>query len=121
MMSECDIFTAPLLNTNFSKCKSNIKLLEIGAGSKPAVFSDIRQYKEIIHNGDNGYLAGIEYDWYRYLKELILDEQKRIDIGKSLYEKVYNQWQMKDGVNRYAEYFKDVYNGKKTSFLIDKK
>jgi len=112
MMSECDIFTAPLLNTNFSKCKSNIKLLEIGAGSKPAVFSDIRQYKEIIHNGDNGYLAGIEYDWYRYLKELILSEEKRKQVGESLYNTVKDKHQMKDGVNLYAEYFKSI--------LIDK-
>jgi len=119
MMSEVDIFTAPLLNTNFSKCKSQIKLLEVGAGAKPCIFSDIRQYREIIENGKDGYLASTEYDWYRYFKELILDEQKRKDIGKSLYEKVYNEWQMKDGVKRYADYFKDVYNGKKTSFLID--
>ncbi len=120
MMSECDIFTAPLLNTDFSKCKSNIKALEIGAGEKPAVFSSIRQYNEMIKNGENGYLASSEYDWYRYLKELILDEEKRKRIGKSLYQTVYNEWQMKKGVIRYKEYFKDIMEGKKTSFLIYK-
>lgn len=112
MMSECDIFTAPLLNTNFSKCKSNIKLLEIGAGSKPAVFSDIRQYRELIHNGDNGYLAADQYDWYRYLKELILSEENRKSIGESLYNTVRDNHQMKDGVKLYADYFKSI--------LIDK-
>ena len=108
MMSECDIFTAPLLNTNFSKCKSQIKALEIGAGQKPAVFSDIRQYKEIIHNGENGYLASTEYDWYRYLKELVISEQKRREIGKNLYDKVKRDWQMKKGVSLYRDYFKSL-------------
>lgn len=120
MMSECDIFTAPLLNTDFSKCKSNIKALEIGAGSKPAVFSDIRQYKEVIENGKDGYLAYSEYDWYKYLKELILDEEKRRVMGNNLYDKVKRDWQMKDGVKRYKEYFKSIYNGEKPKFLIDK-
>jgi glycosyltransferase involved in cell wall biosynthesis len=119
MMSEVDIFTAPLLNTNFSKCKSHIKMMEIGAGAKPAVFSDIRQYKEVIQHDKDGYLASTEGEWYRYLKELVVSEQKRRDMGQALYEKVYNEWQMKLGVKRYAEYFKDVHSGKKTSFLID--
>jgi len=119
MMSEIDIFTAPLLDTNFSKCKSHIKMMEIGAGAKPAVFSDIRQYREVIEHGKNGFLASTESEWYSYLKELVLSEQKRRSVGEAIYKKVSDKWQMKDGVNRYAEYFKDVYNGKKTSFLID--
>lgn len=120
MMSQVDIFTAPLLNTNFSKCKSQIKLLEIGAGSKPAVFQNIRQYKEIIENGKDGYLVDTENDWYRAFKELILDEEKRRVMGNNLYEKVKRDWQMKDGARRYKEYFKSIYNGEQPKFLIDK-
>lgn len=108
MMSECDIFTAPLVYSNFSKCKSNIKALEIGAGEKPAVFSDIRQYREMIKHGENGFLASTEYEWYKYLKELVVDSKKRKDMGTRLYQTVSNEWQMKDGVKHYREYFKSL-------------
>lgn len=120
MMSQVDIFTAPLLNTNFSKCKSHIKMMEIGAGAKPAVFQRIRQYNEVIDHGKDGYLVETEYEWYKSFKELILDEEKRRVMGNNLYEKVKRDWQMKDGVRRYKEYFKSIYNGEQPKFLIDK-
>lgn len=113
MMSECDIFTAPLLNTNFSKCKSGIKFLEVSCGSKPGVYQNIRQYQEFYRQDSEALLlAETEYEWYRELKKLIEDEQLRKDIGKRAYELVKNKHQMKDGVNLYAEYFKSI--------LIDK-
>ena len=41
-------------------------------------------------------------------------------MGNNLYDKVKRDWQMKDGVKRYKEYFKSIYNGEKPKFLIDK-
>lgn len=120
MMGGVDIFTAPLLNTTFSKSKSHIKWMEISAGAKPAIYSDIRQYREVVEHGRDGYLASTEEDWYRYFKELILDEQKRKEFGRLSYEKLKRDWQMKDNVWRYKEYFTAIYEGRKPKFLIDK-
>jgi len=117
MMNQVDIFTAPLLNTNFSKCKSHIKWMEISAGMKPACYSDIRQYKEVVEHGTDGFLASTEEDWYRCFKELILDEKKRKEFGRLYYEKLKKDWQMKDNVWRYKEYFTAIYEGRKPNFL----
>ena len=117
MMGEVDIFTAPLLNTTFSKSKSHIKWMEISAGMKPAVYTDIRQYHECVEHGTDGYLVSTEGDWYKYLKELILDEQKRKEFGRLSYEKLKRDWQMKDNVWRYKEYFTAIYEGRKPDFL----
>lgn len=113
MMSECDIFTAPLLNTDFSKCKSGIKFLEVSAGAKPGVYKNIRQYQEFkTQDSEALLLADTEYEWYRELKKLIENEQLRKDMGKRAFNLVKNKHQMKDNVYLYAEYFKSI--------LIDK-
>lgn len=118
MMGQVDIFTAPLVNTNFSKCKSGIKFLEVSAGMKPGVYQNIRQYREFkTQDSEALLLAETEYEWYRELKKLIENEQLRKDMGKRAYELVKNKYQMKDNVWIYKEYFTAIYEGRKPNFL----
>lgn len=118
MMSEVDIFTAPLVPTEFNKCKSNIKALEIGAGSKPGVYQDIRQYQETIENGVNGFLAETEEDWYKSLKKLVESETLRKEMGQRAYEKIFEKYQMKNNVWKYKEYFKSLIEGRKPEIWL---
>ena len=56
----------------------------------PAVGSSIPSYKEIITDGDNGFLAIDKADWYNKLERLIVDPQLRSDIGKRAVETARN-------------------------------
>lgn len=73
----CDIFLAPLADTPFNRCKSAIKFLEHAALGKPAVYSKLAPYSEIVEHGDTGLLATTNADWEQALCALIEDAQLR--------------------------------------------
>jgi glycosyltransferase involved in cell wall biosynthesis len=102
---EADIVVAPLHDSEFSKSKSPIKYLENSAHYWPGVYQNIRQYKEVIKQGKTGFLASTSDDWYTYLKTLIQNPELRQQIGYNAYQDIVTNWQIKNHVEEYAEYF----------------
>lgn len=109
LMSEADICIAPLKNTEFSKCKSSIKFLEISAAKKPGVYADIRQYREMEAQSPGCCLLADSLEgWYRQLKKLVQSKQLREEMGQKAYNLVKDNYQVKDHVESYASYFKSI-------------
>lgn len=104
-MSQCDILVVPLLDTLYNRCKSDIKFIESASAKKPGVFSDVRPYSDTIQHGVTGYLAKTSDEWYRSIRLLIEDKQKREDVGNNAYEYVKSKRQMKDNLKKYADLF----------------
>lgn len=104
IMSMSDIAIAPLLVSNFTRCKSNIKYLECAAAKMPVVAQDIDQYKEIIKNGENGFLAKTEEEWFRYLDDLITDEEYRRRIGEAGYQTIVDGYQIQNNYKPFQDY-----------------
>jgi len=71
-----DIAVAPLVDNNFNRAKSNLRVLEYWAADYPVIASPILPYK-FINNGKDGILAMEEHEWYEALESLILDKNKR--------------------------------------------
>lgn len=76
-----DICIAPLVDCEFNRCKSEIKVLESWALGCPIVATDIEPYRRAITHGENGFLAKSEEQWHTYLRGLIIDKQERFRIG----------------------------------------
>ena len=76
-----DINLAPLEPTVFNDCKSNIKFLEAARNSVPTVASPCAEFADAIRNGENGFLAGNEEEWYRALKRLVESSELRRTTG----------------------------------------
>lgn len=113
VMKKTDICVVPLENLPYTRCKSAIKYLEMSSAKKPGVWQKIRQYAEVI-NGENGILAETSNEWYEAIKSLVLDAKKRKEMGEKAYQDIVENRQMKDNVNKYAEFFINVFdNGKK--------
>jgi len=107
LMSEADICLAPLQPTDFSKCKSGIKFLEVSAGKCPLIASNIRQYQEM----EGCLLADpTPEDWYRHLKTLIDSPEKRKELGEQAYEYVKKYHQIQDNIQQYEDYFTTIFN-----------
>lgn len=88
--SQFDIGVVPLEDTEFTRAKSPLKLLELGAYAVPAVISDVLPYREM--------LKDTQYDlellvpvgrkstpqWVNKLLQLIKDEPYRTEQGRRL-------------------------------------
>ena len=104
IMSMSDIAIAPLLVSNFTSCKSNIKYLECAAAKMPTVAQKIDQYEAVIKNGKNGYLASTEKEWFKYLEDLIVDEKLRKKIGEAGYQTIVKDHQIQNNYKKFQDY-----------------
>jgi glycosyltransferase involved in cell wall biosynthesis len=93
-----DIAVAPLCDSNFTRCKSHIKFLEMSAFKFPTIcsrtypyFMEIKGRKVVEHN-KTGLLVKYS-EWFNAMEELILNKQKRIDLGENAYKHITENWQ----------------------------
>lgn len=103
---DLDIAIAPLHDTQFNRCKSNIKWLEHSMLETPMVLSDVTPYKECVKNYKTGYLAKNKSQWVKYLSWLIESEEKRKEIGKAAKEAVLKDWTIDKQLPKYEKLFK---------------
>jgi glycosyltransferase involved in cell wall biosynthesis len=76
-----DIAIAPIKDTRFNRCKSDLKVIEFSAIGLPIVASDVAPYHRSIEHGVNGYLAKNAKDWIKYLERLVRDGELRRTMG----------------------------------------
>ena len=76
-----DINLAPLEPTVFNDCKSNIKFLEAAQCSVPTVASPCAEFAAAIRDGENGFLAANEEEWFQALKRLAESPELRRAMG----------------------------------------
>lgn len=106
-MKDCDIFVTPLADNKYTRCKSSIKFLEVSSAKVPGVWQGIRQYEEVI-DGKNGLLAYSADHWYENIKKLVDDETLRRNMGEAAFLTVKNNWQMKNNVSKYCDFFSSI-------------
>lgn len=80
VISQFDVGVAPLQNTEFNRCKSDLRLLEYGAWGVPYVASNIAPYRRFAGEVFGGYLAATPEEWIGGLLAL-RDDREREKIG----------------------------------------
>lgn len=78
---EFDIGIMPLPDDEWSRSKGGYKLLQYMAIGIPSVASPVGINAGIIRNGENGFLAGDEDEWYESLSFLIVNADRRKAMG----------------------------------------
>lgn len=76
-----DIGVAPLQDTRFNRCKSDLKYVEYSMVGIPTVASHVMSYSNTIKPGVNGYLARNTKDWLKHLRRLIESPDLREQIA----------------------------------------
>jgi glycosyltransferase involved in cell wall biosynthesis len=84
-----DIGLIPLRDNEFNKCKSDLKLSEMGAFGLGAIISDVSAYEGLGMHGRNCLVAG-KKEWYKSIRKLIENPELRNDLGSQLKEDVLN-------------------------------
>jgi len=83
ILNEIDIGVMPLANDEWCAGKCGYKLLRYMACGKSSVASAVGVNIEIIKNGENGFLAATDKEWYDSLRLLIENKELREKIGKN--------------------------------------
>jgi len=83
MLCFMDILCVPLLDTNFTRAKSDIKLVDAGARGIPWAASLVEPYRNWPAGGK---YANNEQNWYDLLSMLVKDEQLRQCLGEAGHE-----------------------------------
>lgn len=110
-----DVCLAPLDQHTFNECKSELKIIETGMHRLPIIASEVYRYAELIKHGENGLLVSPRKDhkdWYRFIKQLILDADMRVQLGQALYETVNPEYTMQEQTRRRCEWYKTLLSQK---------
>ncbi|MCO6158840.1 glycosyltransferase [Asaia lannensis] len=85
-LAKADIAIAPLEETIFNDCKSNIKFLEAAILALPSVCSPTDTYRRVIQSGENGLLARTPLEWESAILTLAHDPALRRTIAEKARE-----------------------------------
>lgn len=111
-----DIGIAPLIESDFNKCKSHIKWMEYSMFGITTVASKVYPYykdilgKETIVDGETGLLCK-EGEWVEKLSKLIDNKELREKLAKNAYDTIVKNWQYKDAkqhILKVVEQIKEV-------------
>ncbi len=106
--ADWDIGIIPLVNTEFNKCKSELKYIELTALGVPVVASDVEVYKSTIEDGVTGYLANNEDEWVDKLSKLIEDPKLRNGMLNNAREDILENYDLRDRAKQWDEIFKSL-------------
>jgi glycosyltransferase involved in cell wall biosynthesis len=104
-----DIGLCPLVDNEFNKNKSAIKYLEYSMFKTATIASNMLPYSPVITNEKDGLLVD-ENGWFDAMERLILDKQKRKDLGSNAYENVYQNHNADTKAFLWADAFQKLMN-----------
>lgn len=88
-----DIGICPLVDNEFNKNKSAIKYFEYAMNKTAVIASDMLPYSPCITNEKDGLLVKEDAkEWFNAMERLILDKQKRQELGQAAYENVRDNY-----------------------------
>lgn len=90
-----DFGIAPLIDSDFTRSKSDIKFLDYAVQGIPGIFSDVPAYRETVRHLENGILATDTSSWEKWLSSLILNNQLRLQLAKQAHEEVWRNRMLK--------------------------
>ena len=117
-----DISLAPLVESNFNACKSQLKVIEAGFHKKAIIASETSPYTiDLISAVDEGKFNDKgnsllvnprrnHKDWAKQMKRLMDNPNMIEDLGNRLYETVKDTYSLKKVCNDRVQFFKSIIN-----------
>lgn len=104
-----DIGLAPLANSVFNRCKSNIKWLEYSAYARAGVYSDLEPYRNSVEHGKTGMLARNDpQEWLDALEYLITHPTERKAMGRAARKESFARFGLSKGAQRHLDVYKNL-------------
>jgi glycosyltransferase involved in cell wall biosynthesis len=77
-----DIGIMPLRDSLFARGKCAFKLIQYMAAGLPVIASPVGANVDVVHNGENGFLAATDEEWLIAMRQLIDDVELRGEMGR---------------------------------------
>lgn len=109
----CNIGIAPLMDCQFNRCKSEVKVLEYWGLGMPVLASKIAPYERAIQHEVNGEL--IEPDpekWYHAIRNLLLSVEKRKKYAEAGIATLRERYLISNTVEEYENAIMKIARGK---------
>jgi glycosyltransferase involved in cell wall biosynthesis len=103
LLAQCDIGIMPLSDTEFTRGKCGLKLIQYMACGLPVVASPVGANCEIVEENRNGFLAANAREWFEKLDALIENAELRRRLGESGRAKVAAQYTLEHGLSKWLE------------------
>lgn len=103
-----DIGIMPLVDRPFERGKSGYKLIQYMACGLPVVASPVGVNREIVTQGENGFLATGGAEWREALERLIADGALRRKMGEAGRERAVTDYSVASQAPRVVELLRDV-------------
>ena len=115
-----DVSLAPLVDTFFNGCKSQLKIIEAGFHKKAIIASETSPYnidlisavdQGVYNSNGNALLVGTKKnhkDWSKHMKRLIDNPNMVEDLGNRLYESVKDKYSLKNVSADRVQFFKTI-------------
>jgi len=107
-LSPIDIGVMPLPNDAWSKGKCGLKALQFMALGIPTICSPVGVNMDIVHDGENGFIAETEADWIEKLGRLLRSVKLREEMGMAGRSTVERNYSAIAQVPRVYEVFASV-------------
>lgn len=87
-----DIAIAPLQDTPFNRCKSDVKFLDYSAIGAAGIYSHVPAYEKTVQHLQTGWLAENKVEaWIEALEELLTDDQLRGQLAQNATHYLFTQ------------------------------
>lgn len=105
-----DIGLAPLKDTPFNRCKSNIKFQEYAIAQVPGVYSPVvyGTWRFSDFDGRFGDIAETEDQWYMCIRNLIVSKNHREDIINGAYSYVKQFYSLKKNIKLWERAYQSL-------------
>jgi glycosyltransferase involved in cell wall biosynthesis len=100
-LSAIDVGLMPLPDDEWAKGKCGLKALQFMAMELPVVTSPVGVNTEIVQDGNNGFLAQSEDEWFERLSALIESARLRRDVGSAARRTVVERYSVISQRERY--------------------
>lgn len=106
-----DIGIMPLPDAPWERGKCGYKLIQYMGCSLPVVASPVGVNRQIVRNGENGFLADSEVQWEECLERLIVDASLRARMGAAGRERVEQEFCLQVQGPRLARMLRELGSG----------
>lgn len=109
--NEFDVSLAPLVEHDFNKCKSQLKVIEAGFFKKAIIAQDFGPYQLDIENGKNGILIETRKnhkDWFKKAKMLVDNPNMITDLGEALYDTVKDKYDLNNVTKTRHQIYQEI-------------
>jgi len=104
-----DIAIAPLLDTPFNRCKSDVKYLDYCAISTPGIYSRVAPYQDSVQHKITGWLAeNTAEGWVQALENLIQEPELRSYLGTNATQYLYKERTLANCASHWIEAIETV-------------